>query len=188
MDAPILYHYHSQTGEFLQQSVAKRDNFDMLWIIPAFATEIVVLDEKAGFARIFNEQTQEWSYAEDHKGEIFYLKTTGERVEIKEFGAIASNLTDKPKPDFEATFDEKLNEWVLPELILREREQTRLLARAEQRIIDLTEATDTEIFDDDEIDPDDVALLKKWKRYRVFIKKVDLTAEPVVWPELPESE
>ena len=65
-----------------------------------------------------------------------------------------------------------------------ETEKNRLIALAEQRVNDLTEATDESGFEPDEIDPADIELLKQWKRYRVFIKRVDITTP--VWPALPE--
>ena len=192
MKTKIAYLYDEKTKEYLgeatsfldvEESKAKEEE---IFILPADATYIKPPEYSANEIPVWNGEC--WEVVKDFRGETFYSKKTGESIEIKELGSVSESLTDKPKPDFEAIFDEKINDWYLPIHISNEREKARLLARAEQRIIDLTEATDTEVFDEDEIDPDDVALLKKWKRYRVVIKKVDTSADIINWPELPESE
>lgn len=35
--------------------------------------------------------------------------------------------------------------------------------------------------------PDDVALLKAWKLYRIALTKLDLSVSPVEWPTAPEA-
>lgn len=127
------------------------------------------------------------------KGQTVYKKTTGEAVKIETIGALPDDLTEKERPDFYHTWSDNLkNWWISPENAIRknqdetETEKSRLITLSEQRVNDLTEATDESIFESDEIDPADLELLKQWKRYRVFIKRVD-TTNPV-WPELPEPE
>ncbi len=90
--------------------------------------------------------------------------------------------------------DDFNNWWISPADGMRkqrdeaEAKKNRLIALAEQRIKDLTEATDESVFEPDEIDPADIERLKQWKRYRVFIKRVDPAALIINWPELPEPE
>ena len=71
---------------------------------------------------------------------------------------------------------------------LAEIEKNRLISLAERKVTELTEATDESVFEPEEINPADIELLKQWKRYRVFIKRVDTTALIINWPELPEPE
>ncbi|WP_225773349.1 tail fiber assembly protein [Pseudomonas sp. Marseille-Q5115] len=44
-----------------------------------------------------------------------------------------------------------------------------------QDAVDLDDATDAEM-----------ALLKRWKQYRVALSRLDLTIDPVAWPNQPE--
>jgi len=55
------------------------------------------------------------------------------------------------------------------------------VAKASEMIGLLVDATDPEIVD--EVDPQDVALLKKWRQYRVALAKIDVNAP--VWPAQP---
>ncbi len=128
---------------------------------------------------------------DDFRGQTVYKKSSGEPVKIETIGTLPDDLTEKERPDFYHTWSDKLKDWYIsPEDAIRkrrdeaEKEKNRLVALAEQRVNDLTEATDESVFELDEIDPADVERLKQWKRYRVFIKRVD-TINPV-WPELPE--
>ena len=74
-----------------------------------------------------------------------------------------------------------------PEDILAQNTQlyTSLNRTASNRISILTDATDPDIMGDD-INPDDVVLLKEWKKYRVLLSRVDLTVKEPDWPVAPE--
>lgn len=56
-----------------------------------------------------------------------------------------------------------------------------LLAQATLRIAPLQDAVDL-----DEATADETALLKKWKQYRVALNRIDLTVQPITWPEVPQ--
>ena len=192
MDAPILYFY-DQNGYFTETRTAERDPLDSCWLIPFGATDIVILPEKKGFVQQF--KNDKWSYIENHVGEVYYHKQTGEKITITEAGALPDDLTEKEYPDPYATWSDDFNNWwISPADGMRKQrdqaevEKNRLIALAEQRVNDLTEATDESVFEPDEIDLADIELLKQWKRYRVFIKRVDTTALIINWPELPEPE
>lgn len=60
----------------------------------------------------------------------------------------------------------------------------RYSSLASERIGILTDATDPEIMGDDII-PEDVALLKKWRAYRVKLSRITDFLNPS-WPEMPE--
>lgn len=66
--------------------------------LPAQSTMIEVIKVKEGFARVFNEADQVWGYIEDHRGEDVYSSIDGQKVEIKELGALPENLTYQPRP------------------------------------------------------------------------------------------
>ena len=184
MTAPILY-YFDPDGVFTHSGEANPIAFEPgRFQIPDNSTEIPAGESKTGFVQIFDGE--KWHYLENHVGKTAFDKTTKEQVIIKEYGAIPDNLTEKPFTDFDMVWDEKAGEWILPPDVVAKRTQSELLDQAEKRITDLEELTDQEVWDESEIDPDDTALLKAWKRYRVYLKKVDLSADPIVWPELPE--
>lgn len=56
----------------------------------------------------------------------------------------------------------------------------KLLALATLRIDPLQDAVDLE-----EATPAEIALLKKWKQFRIAVNRVDITAVPLVWPTQP---
>lgn len=61
-------------------------------------------------------------------------------------------------------------------------ERDRLLTAATLAIAPLQDAVDLEIATDE-----DVALLKKWKQYRVAVNRLDLTSTKIKWPAPPAS-
>lgn len=69
-----------------------------------------------------------------------------------------------------------------PEDIIKTNSALRsvLLSQAAIAIAPLQDAVDLE-----EATEKETSLLKKWKEYRVAVSRVDLTAVPVSWPELP---
>lgn len=69
-----------------------------------------------------------------------------------------------------------------PAIEVAQLERDRLLTLATLRIAPLQDAADL-----DDASATDEALLKQWKQYRVAVNRVDLTAEPVVWPNQPSD-
>lgn len=76
--------------------------------LPANSTLVKVIAEKDDFARVFNDGA--WEYIEDHRGEDVYSTFDGQKIEIKEIGALPENLTLKPRPSIYHNFIE--GEWV----------------------------------------------------------------------------
>lgn len=68
----------------------------------------------------------------------------------------------------------------LDPLVVNAAERDRLLGLAALRIAPLQDAVDL-----DDATKGDVALLKKWKQYRVAVNRLDLAQTPE-WPEQPE--
>ncbi|MBI6855354.1 tail fiber assembly protein [Pseudomonas cichorii] len=56
-----------------------------------------------------------------------------------------------------------------------------LLSVAALRIAPLQDAVDLDDASDAEI-----SLLKKWKQYRIAVNRLDLTVDPIGWPEQPQ--
>lgn len=186
MTAPILYHYNSSTGEFLQQSVAMRDNFDSLWIIPAFATKEPVPEFKKGFVCIFNEETQIWSYVEDLRGKTFYSKETGVLVHIKDLGSISADLTNIPYPGEFYFWHE--NNWKLDETKKRDftiKQNTisrdKLLNSSNTEITVLERKRDRKRATEYEL-----KLLDRIVDYTFDLYDLDLSKEDLVFPPKPE--
>lgn len=71
---------------------------------------------------------------------------------------------------------------VTPEEVIATAKAKRdsLLSVAASRIAPLQDAVDLDDATDDE-----VALLKKWKQYRVAVNRVDLSSKPISWPVEP---
>lgn len=61
-------------------------------------------------------------------------------------------------------------------------ERDRLLSAATLAIAPLQDAVDLE-----DATAKEIALLKKWKQYRVAVNRTDLTVDPAVWPKAPQS-
>ncbi|WP_265532603.1 tail fiber assembly protein [Pseudomonas saponiphila] len=59
-------------------------------------------------------------------------------------------------------------------------QRDKLLSLAALRIAPLQYAADL-----DDASADDLALLKKWKKYSVAVNRMDLNKDPVLWPEQP---
>ena len=134
-----------------------------------------------------------WDVVPDFRGKTFYSKKTGELIVLDSL-VVSDELTEKKRPDHYSTWSESFNDWeTTPEnVILKQtaeaiQKKETLIALAEKRVTDLSEATDADVFDESEIDQADVELLKLWKRYRVFIKKVNPEDLNVIWPKSPEQ-
>ena len=199
MKTKPAYAYDKKTNEFLGETIAYLDVEESeiqetdIFTLPANATFIAPPELNQNQAAVFNGEA--WEITSDFRGKMVYKKSTGEAITYDKLGALPDDLTAKEYPDPYASWSDDFNNWwiSLEDGMRKQRaeaaiEKNRLMALAEQKITDLSEATDTSIFDESEIDPEDIDLLKKWKRYRVFIKKVDTTALIIDWPELPEKE
>ena len=187
MEAPILYHYSNTTFEFMCQSEAVRDQFDECWIIPTNTTTIKPGDPKDNFVNVFDENSKSWSLVEDCRGQIYFSKTDGSELEIKQIGAVSNELTDKKYPGQFYKWDN--NDWILNELeknefiISSNKSQKNICFDKASAMIKMYEEAER----DGDILPEEFELLKKWRSYQRAINRfTDLTQENVVWPEMPE--
>lgn len=69
------------------------------------------LPEKDGFAIVLKDG--KWEYEEDHRGQVYYDKTTRGKVEIKELGPIPSNLTSLVPTSDHDRWNATLGKWEL---------------------------------------------------------------------------
>lgn len=60
--------------------------------------------------------------------------------------------------------------------------KSSLMAKATERVSILQDAVDLEM-----ATPEEIALLTKWKKYRVLLSRIDAnTPSDIAWPEVPE--
>ena len=116
----IIYNYDKFTTEFISEREATLDPMatkrkgENVYTIPLYATDIVPLEPKEGFAICFNGAT--WEYREDHRGLTVYDKQTLEPIKIKDIGKIPNNvLLEIPKSDDEYQYWEN-GKYVYPKL------------------------------------------------------------------------
>lgn len=102
-EAPIVYHYHRMSGEYLSSSLADADPMESgRWVVPASATLVEPATTSEGFATVFVDG--EWREVEDHRGEAWWDEN-GNPVDIDFLGDPADRgLTDvapepEPEPD-----------------------------------------------------------------------------------------
>jgi hypothetical protein len=119
-----------------------------------------------------NIENTAWSVEVDLRGETYYDQTTGLPVVIDFIGTPPANLAATPPPPTTAQL-----------IAIATEEKARLTNLANVQISILTDATDPDIVDDP--DPADAALLVLWKKYRQDLRKVIVTALPVVFPTRP---
>jgi len=84
-----IYHYNSETKEFIGESEAKIDPMatkrigSPVYLTPANSTIIQPPKIEKGKSIIFDN---EWKTIDDHRGEIYYKKDSGQEIEIKKLG------------------------------------------------------------------------------------------------------
>lgn len=155
--------------------------------LPAFCTNLKPPKEKAGFAVVFDLDNGTWQYVADHRGETRWNTQNRQMQMIDMLGDIPSDMTEKvPTSDFD-----KWNgtEWVKDEqseidsyIEAAARELKERIGVATDYINTLQDAVDLDMATDSECDN-----LKSWRKYRVLLNRVDVSAAPNIdWPVLPE--
>ncbi|MEY0015221.1 tail fiber assembly protein [Providencia rettgeri] len=176
-----IYNYTSDTYEFISASDGYIDEDTPL--IP-YCTEVPVPVTKEGFAAIFNNDTNEWEYKADYRGQKAYHTETGEEVNIGFIGEIEPLFTKlEPKTEFDKWNGKK---WVTDTAAQKaalvtqaEQEKAQRLEEANATITYLQDAIEVGLNDDDY-----QAQLTAWKTYRVLLNRVDTSLVPNIdWPE-----
>lgn len=91
---------------FTKQITSKKDPVSDKWMIPAYATAVELIPEKAGHQRYFKDDA--WHYVVDNTGTDYWL-ADGSKHTITELGKALPEgalLEEPPKP--EPTFEERL--------------------------------------------------------------------------------
>jgi len=89
-----VYNYTRDTKEYISTTVAREDPLDKgKYLIPAYATTVPIMEQKEGYAQVFNEEKNEWEYVEDHRGETVYNTETKEPVIVDYLGPIKDGYT-----------------------------------------------------------------------------------------------
>lgn len=188
-NAPIIYQAHPVTGEYIGQSIADVDPMDGdNWLIPGMAFIDAPPTAKKGFAIIHIPGAEStWTMVEDLRGTV-YQTDSGQSLEWQELGSLGAGLTQEPRPSAYHVWLE--GAWTLDDVaennelkLQAENKRDGLLQQAAIRIAPLQDAVDL-----DESTPAEVALLKKWKQYRVAVNRVPDQAEyprDISWPIEP---
>lgn len=95
-DQPRVTTIHSYDGDGIYVS-SRQKRIPRGVSLPAKATEVAPLPQRAGFAVVFDETAQTWSYAPDHRGETRY-RPDGEPVVIDFVGEVPANLLVERPP------------------------------------------------------------------------------------------
>ncbi|ELI9229924.1 tail fiber assembly protein [Yersinia enterocolitica] len=178
-----VFNYHYETKEYVGES----DYYIAPYTgLPASCTEIKPLPAKKGYAVIFNEETQQWEYVEDHRQTEVYNTQTGEPQTISQLGFLPENTTPlAPTSQFDRWNG---TQWIKD----TDAEKQYYLTEARQKKSILLEEAKTQIEilkDSIEFDiatPTAESELVAWRKYRVQLNQLDISAAPDIdWPEQP---
>ena len=156
--------------------------------LPANSTTLAPPDIPAGQVAIFNDNKQEWTLSEDHRGEIVYNTDTAQTVFIDAPGSLPENTTTQP-PDVPYPLWNG-NEWVSDataehagQVANATELKSSLMLEASERIATLQDAVDLGMATDDEQNQ-----LTAWKTYRVELSRVNPEDAPDIgWPDKPND-
>lgn len=101
-----------EQGYFLYETLIQGDPIANEPVLHLNETDVEILAEKSGYVRKFDFNQEKWEYVENHKGEKWYSKETGEKVEITEYGKVADNLTDKEPLPY-SKWNEEKDDWLI---------------------------------------------------------------------------
>ena len=92
-----IYNYTKDTKEFIGQSIATPNpKSEGDFLIPANATTHIVPAINANECAVFNVALDFWEVVPDFRGQVFYVKTTGDEIEHV--------LGETPSADVQETF------------------------------------------------------------------------------------
>ncbi|WP_063657214.1 tail fiber assembly protein [Candidatus Arsenophonus triatominarum] len=177
------YNYTSDTGELFGSCDAYTDEFHK--ILP-FHTEKKPLDKRQGFAVVFNEQSQEWEYQEDHRGLVLFDTKNRQSVTLEKLGKVPKNLTPlAPQSEYDAWNGEKCVKDVEAENLAK---RYKLEGIKQQKLYDATGeiAPLQDAIDLDMATEEEKKRLIAWKKYRVLVNRIETsTTDNIVWPAKP---
>lgn len=91
-----IYHYNLLTKEFTVETEAKKSPLDGEWLIPSYATTIKPPEVKEKEVACFIDE--KWEIFEDHRNEIVYDISNGEKGIIRSIGKLSNNITTQEPP------------------------------------------------------------------------------------------
>ncbi|PZW46383.1 tail fiber assembly protein [Pseudomonas sp. URMO17WK12:I2] len=185
--APVIYHYHPQTGELLGTGLADPDPMNPAnWLVPGFAT-LDAPDEPAQGIVPCRVEHARWELLEDNRGTVFSTDS-GQPLEYTSLGPLPQGFTTQARPSLHHTWQGA--SWVFDEQSARAAfinaavlERNSLQAEATARIAPLQDAADFEDATEAEISE-----LEAWKRYRIALNRLPLQdsyPNPIQWPKMP---
>ncbi|MFW3571237.1 tail fiber assembly protein [Kosakonia cowanii] len=177
-----VYNLSAETGEFIGKGNAYIPPQTGL---PAYCTDVLPPQTSAGKVAVFDAEIASWNVMDDHRGATVFDTVTGEQIHITAPGALPENVTllspdgnyqkwdgDKWVDDPDAARAARMAE--ITEL------KNMLMTQASEAIAPLQDAVELEIATGDE-----QAQLAAWKKYRVFLNRIDTEASEIIWPEKP---
>jgi len=179
-----VYHYDSLSGEYLG---ASDETIPEGVSIPGSTTLIAPGDIEDGHVWVWDGS--KWVSQEDNRGKKAYSITDQSQRVINYIGRVKDGFTLKQP----ATKFDKWNgdEWVTDTqaqhaavVTQAEAKKQSLLDLATQKIAPLQDAVDLDMATDEE-----KVELVAWKKYRVFVNRVDTSTAPnITWPTSPDDE
>jgi hypothetical protein len=128
-----IYHYHSETGEFLRESEAHLDPLETkrrgepVCLFPAHATTEAPPAASKGYAAVFGEKG--WSFIEDHRGGTIYRTSDGTPTIVEALGPIPEGYTDLPPCMFAVWTGDK---WIEDPVQVKAAEEAEAMARLQE--------------------------------------------------------
>lgn len=134
LNAPIIYHAHAITGEYLGPGEADPDPMDDdNWLIPAHAYLDAPPNARKGEAVIRTEAG--WERVPDFRGTL-YRTEDGEPVEHDQVGPLPEGFTHRPRPSPDHRWAG--NRWILDKKL----QEQNLKALADQLLQEIDAAAD----------------------------------------------
>ncbi|EPI4979109.1 tail fiber assembly protein [Raoultella planticola] len=175
---PDTLEFTGQSSEYVPEGVS----------LPAFAVPDSPLEEKDGYAIVWNIADKVWEYTEDYRGKTAWNTTSRTASVIVKPGPIAEEFTLlSPLTVYDewngASWVTNINE-----------QQSALISEAKEKKATLVKlATDEISWRQDAVDlnqatEDEVKQLTAWKTYRIELSRVDLTSNSVLWPSPPDGD
>lgn len=139
-----------------------------------------------GFCIVRSGQRDSWELVEDHRETVCHDKTTGNQVKITTLGPLPANLTEKvPSSPYDRWDGEN---WVFDadaeaaaHIAAATAQHAVQLAEANRHIVILADAVELGMATEDE-----QTAYAAWRKYRVELSRMDLSAQPLAWPEKPQ--
>lgn len=186
--APTVYQAGYGTREYIGESFADPSPLELgAWLVPGMATLVAPPDVDEGFVPVLDAEGESWSIVEDSRGPVYETSSGAPRT-WEDLGPIPETVTKQPWPgayyiwaDGAWSLDEAAEVESVRQAAASKRDS--LLGVAALRIAPLQDAVDL-----GKGTPAKVALLKKWKEYRVDLDDIpDQAGYPlnITWPSQP---